>query len=689
MKRKLLQVRKMLLVAAGLLVGASAWAEVGDETVNANIDCTGTITEGVLQGTVNSMTIGTGGAATEIVNNSYMKLGDHENVVTIPEEQYAGTRDAVEVSFDMAWGNKSGMGNGIYLKDAANETIAYLDYARWGGGSDNLGIGDIYAIMGGHSGNIAVWDNKTHFVVTIDYAKKIISTVATLGKTTTTFSAALTNTNPVASFTVKGYNAGGNADRAGLFGNLIIKTIEGDYDVQTAKYTVQWKEGNEVVKEDKDREGDVNSEITLLPADITNFFVDDVKYIVTANDATGKTIAADGTTVVTISVRKAEKWAYTVTSSYNNNTLAWEAAGEVWEDEPNVTISYPRYQANGSLLVEKKPNGNDLQQGIVVANNGFTTSFEYAATDITNLYFVSEAEDLNTNLAQSGTTYSSRVSSGKIIYGGEGELFKLPAGKYIVTLGVIGGDGNSHKVAYTISAGDDEIASFECNSNFLTLGKSNEFTVNEETAITFTSSDASSDRGIDLVYVQRFVETVTIGETGYTTFASAEALNLDELPENVTAYYASGVNGEFVILTEVEGQVAKGTGLILAGTPSTYSIPVVASGETIATNKLVGCTTETELNANENLYVLVNNNGTAEFQCLADNGATIPVGKAYLNVPAAGARLNIVFAGETTGIAEVATAGAENGAIYNLSGQRVSKPANGLYIVNGKKVIIK
>ena len=500
--------------------------EPGTETINADIDCTGTIVDGILEGTVNFMTIGEGGAATEIVNNSYMKLGDHDNVVTIPAEQYAGTRDVVETSFDMAWGNKNGMGNGIALKDAEGETIAYFEYARWGGGSDNLGIDDIYAIMGGHSGNVAVWNNKTHFVITIDYAKKTISTVATLGTTTKEYSAALTNANPVASFTVNGYNAGGNADRAGLFGNLVIKTIAGNYNVATANYTVKWVEGTEVVKEET-REGDVDSEITLLPADLANFLVDEVKYIVTENDAAGKTIAADGTTVVTISVRKAEKWAYTVTTSYNGNTLDWTASGEVWEDEPNVTISYPRYLASGTTLVEKKPNGNDLQQGIVVTNDGFTTDFEYAATEIEDLYFVKEAEDLDTELAQSGTSFGSRVSCGKIIYGAEGTLFELPAGKYIVTLGVIGGNTTNHIVEYTVSAGDKQIAEFECTGNFLTLGKSEEFTVEDESvAITFTSNDASTDRGIDLVYVQKTGDVVTGINTVNAKAENDEVYNL-------------------------------------------------------------------------------------------------------------------------------------------------------------------
>ena len=129
---------------------------------------------------------------------------------------------------------------------------------------------------------------------------------------------------------------------------------------------------------------------------------------------------------------------------------------------------------------------------------------------------------------------------------------------------------------------------------------------------------------------------------------------------------------------------------MLKGTAgATITIPVVASGTAIEGNKLVGCTTSTVLTANSNYYVLVNNSGTAEFQCLDTNGATIPAGKAYLNVPSAGANLRISFdADETTGINAVEGTESTNG-IYNLNGQRIMTPTKGLYIMNGKKVFIK
>jgi hypothetical protein len=60
--------------------------------------------------------------------------------------------------------------------------------------------------------------------------------------------------------------------------------------------------------------------------------------------------------------------------------------------------------------------------------------------------------------------------------------------------------------------------------------------------------------------------------------------------------------------------------------------------------------------------------------------------------------LGLRFYGDREGYNEFVTTGVEsvptvervnNGAIYNLRGQRVENPVRGLYIVNGKKYLVK
>ena len=177
------------------------------------------------------------------------------------------------------------------------------------------------------------------------------------------------------------------------------------------------------------------------------------------------------------------------------------------------------------------------------------------------------------------------------------------------------------------------------------------------------------------------VVTATIGSTGWTTFASPYALDLSGMTAStgeVTAFYASAIGDGKVTMTSTESAaVAAGTGLMLKGTAgATITIPVAASaGTAISGNKLIGCTTETGLDANDNYYVLVNNGGTAEFQRLNENGATIPAGKAYLNAAGSARALRIVF-DDITGVANVGAADE-------------AKAKEGKFIENGKLVIVK
>ena len=63
--------------------------------------------------------------------------------------------------------------------------------------------------------------------------------------------------------------------------------------------------------------------------------------------------------------------------------------------------------------------------------------------------------------------------------------------------------------------------------------------------------------------------------------------------------------------------------------------------------------------------------------------------RAYLKVKNANADVKLFIDGIETGISEINGTAVESGAIYNLAGQRVSNAQKGIYIVNGKKVIIK
>ena len=86
----------------------------------------------------------------------------------------------------------------------------------------------------------------------------------------------------------------------------------------------------------------------------------------------------------------------------------------------------------------------------------------------------------------------------------------------------------------------------------------------------------------------------------------------------------------------------------------------------------------------ENLYGI---NGEGKLQ-KGGSGATINSFRAYLTVTSGAREIN--FEDETTGLTDVSSKTSDGrGECFNLAGQRVAQPTKGLYIVNGRKVVIK
>ncbi len=179
--------------------------------------------------------------------------------------------------------------------------------------------------------------------------------------------------------------------------------------------------------------------------------------------------------------------------------------------------------------------------------------------------------------------------------------------------------------------------------------------------------------------------TVAMAASGFVTYASKYALDLDGI-SGATAYYAKSIANSQVTFVPARGIVKAGEGLLLRHDGGEVTIPVAdASATAISDNLLVGCPVETVLTARADQYVLVG----GVFQSLATSGATIPAGKAYLQASASGAaRLTIAFDDELTGIANVAQPMADE-RVYDLQGRKVSKSSKGLYIVNRKKYVAK
>lgn len=179
----------------------------------------------------------------------------------------------------------------------------------------------------------------------------------------------------------------------------------------------------------------------------------------------------------------------------------------------------------------------------------------------------------------------------------------------------------------------------------------------------------------------------------WTTFTSAYNLDFSGV-KGLTAYTAKyDKANDAVALTQVK-RVKAHTGLILKGEAgNTYTLPILASNEAkldAVDNQLIGCVDAIWSTGRENDYFLHD----GEFVKSAKNGWALP-GKSYLYID--GGRNNVSASQLRVYVDNTATAidGITNNpvvkddAYYNLQGVKVQRPQHGVFIHNGKKVVLK
>lgn len=213
------------------------------------------------------------------------------------------------------------------------------------------------------------------------------------------------------------------------------------------------------------------------------------------------------------------------------------------------------------------------------------------------------------------------------------------------------------------------------------------------TTVTVTPTDGSSAISAIIgaacgftsvkVYYEQVNVSLTITPAGYATYCSPYALNFEGT--GLTAYTAS-LSGSEVSFTAVT-DVPANTGVLLKGPAGTYQIPIIASSTSYVTSALVGVT-ETKVVNGAGIFVLMNGEKGVGFYKTTAESFTVGANTAYIPAALPSTTRNFIAFDETTAIKAIESK-QQSGEIYNLAGQRVKSAKKGLYIIDGKKVVIK
>jgi len=202
--------------------------------------------------------------------------------------------------------------------------------------------------------------------------------------------------------------------------------------------------------------------------------------------------------------------------------------------------------------------------------------------------------------------------------------------------------------------------------------------------LTLANSGNTWMTAVSLVKATPESVSITIADNKYATFIAPFDV---AVPAGVTASKVTGVTDENELTTEaVETTIPANTPVLLyseSGVNTTVEGVNEALEATYTNGLLTGVYADTEATAGT--YVLQKHGDSMAFYLVADVKPVVGANRCYLTAPAGDAP--VLRIGGTTNIANVKT---EASAVtYDLTGRRVEAPEKGIYIVNGKKVVIK
>ena len=418
-----------------------------------------------------------------------------------------------------------------------------------------------------------------------------------------------------------------------------------------------------------------------------NIFVDGKKYIYVSNDSEEKGAIVDGS-VYTLTYREAATYNYSVTGKVDDVVIKEFVKDKNFEGE-TVSSPYLRYVEKDGVWYEAvRGTSAFYKASTVLDSNNQELVIAYKKSDINNVAYFKEAEEIEGLTVSTNQNADVRCSNAAGAYNSSETpvvVTTLPAGTYQLTVGLWGGKDSLN---FKLNDGGKEPWTIPFTGSFQDVSK--ELVLEAETEISIPKSDAANGRCLDYVLVQKTAEPVAVSAVKFATYVPT--CNV-VAPANVKVYTAKVNEAKSaVVLAEVpeSSVIAKGTPVLVGAEAGSYTFTASAEeAATVADNDLKAATADTKGDGST-IYALVEQDGEAVFAPLKE-GVAVTLGHAYLELPAASAArfYSIQFGGETTGINEVNAAAKADGAYYTLQGVKTSKAAKGIYIHNGKKVVIK
>lgn len=551
----------------------------------------------------------------------------------------------------------------------------------------------------GFDKNFFVSNVENNPIITFSISQTgFVTIVFKLGNTSKTFSGNIAND---VKKDIKTFGFTSNVDNNNRYCAIDNFSITSEIKaVLPTNYTIKYvDESSKELKTSVTRSSTVGSNVTATADDMETFYSSDAsaKYVYKSGNNEIKLAEDEASNVITLTFSKYTKFGYTINAKENDTNLGEVAKGETYSDGADIAIS-KFYKINNEWY---ETTTSPYYINIKPENNSAT--IEVKKSDIT--YFA-ETEKLGNNI---GASYNKNMSNGaySAIAGGKtAELCELPMGEYRVTVYLYergdrgafirdlnNADNNTNTLCY---ANIKNNSSYNLKEHSVTLklykttkiGLSGWTTHNEKNDTYSTNQSA----GLDYIYIQRTgdaTETVSVSDAGYATYATKYNVKVPESNDVKVMTVKVNDDNSTITLHEVAANtvIPANTGILVKAAPGDYNFVVTSDeGKELENNSLVAAK-EAVTSDGARFFALTKMDTKVGF-AVVNNGVKIPAGKAYLEVPTSTPAKFFSLDGEATGINSVKTAKAD-GAYYTLEGVKTTKPVKGLYIHNGKKIVVK
>ena len=279
--------------------------------------------------------------------------------------------------------------------------------------------------------------------------------------------------------------------------SLELEYVEAD---ASANFTIKYMCGGAEVKESRVETGTKGAATVISDADKANFIAGSKKYIYVNDNAGTVTVAADGSSVVTVNFREASAFNYSIVTDKGLTA----ASGSSFEGE-NLTVGYPRYALSkaDSVLYQAGPTNKEYRKAFTLDEDNKSVVIAYNKESVNKVVFYTEGEDISGTTPVTYGNVAVRASkAGAAKTSEDVAITMLPAGKYKIHVGCFTSARVFADKVINLGIGD-KVIGFTCSAVNLSEVCSDEIVLSKTKTLKYLAEGSDDNAALDYLYIEK------------------------------------------------------------------------------------------------------------------------------------------------------------------------------------------